>query len=181
MSTVKSSKTTSLPLVGDVKQLEEVAVAQQETLETATKLLADVTKLTAEKVVALGKEHTNHIVKTSISSYKGYEDIIAFNKENVDAIVHTGSQFVKGIQDIAQSFFTLAHQSFDETLSGSKALLSAKNVKEAVEISTSLFKNNLDKYLVETNKITLATSKVTNEAIESINNRVEVTINKFAA
>jgi len=164
------------PAADAVKQIEEVIAVQKETIESVVKAGADVASKSVDKAVSLTKEQVEAAAKAHDSAVKGYEDILTFSKENVDALVKSSSILARGLQDLSKSIFTLTQAQIDESVAASKALASAKTLKEVVELSSSLAKGNFDKLVAEGTKLQQLTAKLAEEAAAPITSRVEAAV-----
>lgn len=179
MTTTKTVKSAATPAADTVKQIEEAVVAQQETIETVVKASADVAGKSVDKAVALTKDHVEAAVKAGSEVFKGYEDILQFNKDNLEALVNSANIVARGVQDLSETVVALAQESLEESVAAGKALVSAKTLREAIDLSSSLAKSNFDKLVAESTKLSQLSSKLAEEAIAPINSRVTAAVQKF--
>jgi phasin family protein len=161
------------------KPIEDAVAFGKETLESVVKASADAANKGYEKVVAMTKENVEAAVKAGSTAFKGYEDVIAFNKENVDAFVRASTILAKGWQDASKSFFSMSQESFEESVQVSKAMLSAKSLKEVVDMQSSIAKTSFDKIVAESGRLSETSFKLAEKALEPINERVTVAVSKI--
>jgi phasin family protein len=121
----------------------------------------------------------DQVEKASTTVFKTYEDLSKFSKENMDAYVAAGSTVAKGFETIGKAWATFAQETFEASTQVAKALLSAKTLREAVDVQTDFAKTTFDKLVAEGTKATEISVKVANEAAEPINARLNATIEKF--
>jgi phasin family protein len=114
------------------------------------------------------------------NAFKGYEEFLEFGKANVEALLKSSSIMVRGVQDLSQSIASMAQESFEESVSTSKALIGAKTLKEMLDLSSSLAKANFDKLLVETGRLSQLSTKLAEDAFAPLNKRVDAAVQKFA-
>ena len=119
------------------------------------------------------------VEKASATAFKTYEDLSKFSKENLDAYVAAGTTVAKGFETIGRAWVNFAQETFEAGAQVAKALLSAKTLREAVDVQTDFAKTTFDKLVAEGTKVSEISVKVTNEAAEPINARVNATIEKF--
>ncbi|HVI51266.1 MAG TPA: phasin family protein [Candidatus Sulfotelmatobacter sp.] len=176
MTTAKTAKPTPTPAADAVKQIEEVVAVHKETIESVVKAGADVASKGVDKAVSLTKEHVDAAAKAHSAAFQGYEDILSFSKDNIDALVKSSSILARGLQDLSKSLVTLTQAQIDESVAASKALASAKTLREVIDLSSSLTKTNFDKLVAEGTKLQQLTAKLAEEAAAPIASRVEATV-----
>ncbi|MSP00604.1 MAG: phasin family protein [Acetobacteraceae bacterium] len=110
---------------------------------------------------------------------KSTEDFVAFGQANLEAFVKSGQIWSTGVQELTKQFATTAKASFDESVSTFKALSSVKSVQEAIELQSTFAKASLGKAMAESNKLTDASIKLTEQALAPITARVTVAVETF--
>ena len=178
MTTAKSTK-ASFTAADSVKQMEDVVAVQKETIETVVRAGADAATKGVDKAVAMTKEQVEAAVKAGATVFKNYEDLLQFGRENVEAMVKAGSVVAKGVQDLSHQWVALAQASIDEQVAVGKALIGAKSIKEVVDLSSTVAKTSFDKLLAEGSKFTQVSSKMAEEAISPLTNRVSAAVERF--
>lgn len=121
----------------------------------------------------------SQVEKASAQTLKAYEDAAKFNKENLDAFVVASTTYAKGVESVSKSWAAFAQETFEASANVAKAILGAKTLKEAVDLQTDFAKTTFDKFVAEGTKVSEASIKVTNEALEPINARVNVAVEKI--
>jgi len=152
------------PVAEAVKQIEEAVAVHKETIESV------------DKAVSITKDHVDAAAKAHSAAFQGYEDILSFSKDNIDALVKSSSILARGLQDLSKSIVSLTQAQIDESVAASKALASAKTLKEVIDLSSSLAKTNFDKLVAESTKLQQLTTKLAEEATAPINSRVEAAV-----
>ena len=115
----------------------------------------------------------------TMTMIKSTEEIVAFNQANVEAFIKSGQIWAAGVQELTKQFATTAKASFDESVSSFKALTTVKSVKEAVELQTAFAKTAFEKAVAESNKLTDASIKLTEQTLAPITARVTVAVETF--
>ena len=133
-----------------------------------------------DKAVAISKDQVEAAVKAQTVAYKGYEDALAFSKENVEAMVKAGNIFAKGMQDLSKAVISLAQSAVEEHISASKALLSAKTVREFIDLQTEAAKSGVDKAVHEATRLSEQSVKLVEESLHPISERVHLAVDKLA-
>jgi len=129
-----------------------------------------------ERMFSAGKEQ---VEKASASAFKAYEDLSKFSKENLDAYVAAGTTIAKGYETIGRAWVNFTQETFEAGAAVAKALLSAKTLREAVDVQTDFAKTTFDKLVAEGTKVSEISVKVANEAVEPINARLNAAIEKL--
>ena len=110
---------------------------------------------------------------------KSTEDFVAFGQANLEAFMKSGQIWSAGVQELTKQFATTAKASFEESVSTFKAISTAKSVKEAMELQTTFAKAALEKAMAESNKLTDASIKLTEQTLAPITARVTVAVETF--
>jgi phasin family protein len=142
---------------------------------------------TAEQTFASAKEQFEKFSKGFMSSFGngfgssfgGFGDFASVGRENVEAFVKASTIFVKGTEEIGKSVAALTQSQVEASLATTKALMGVTNFKQAIELQNEAAKTSFDKLMSEGNKITELSMKVANEAIEPIQARVTLAVEKI--
>jgi len=110
---------------------------------------------------------------------KSTEDFVAFSQANVEAFVRSSQIWAAGVQELTKQMATCAKESFDESVSTFKAISTAKSVKEALEMQSTFAKTAFEKAMAESNKLTDASIKLTEQTLAPITQRVSVAVETF--
>lgn len=168
--TTRTKTTTS-------KGIEDAAVQAKETVENFVKVGQEAAAKNYEQALAMTKEH---VEKASQQFYKNIDDLASFNKDNVEAVVKSSSIFAKGYEDLSKSLMAYAQSAMDLGMATGKAMMTVKTVRELVDLQSEYAKASFDGLLAETAKLSEMSVKVTSDALEPINARVNVAMEKFA-
>ncbi|MTJ83119.1 MAG: phasin family protein [Telmatospirillum sp.] len=179
MTTPKSVKSAATPAADTAKQIEEAVAVHQETIETVVKAGADVATQGVQKAVALSKDHVEAAAKAGEDAFKGYEDLLQFNKDNFEAWLKSGTVVARGVQDLSKTFAVLAQETLEQTVAASRALASARTLKEVIDTSSSLARSNFDRLVVEGSRIRELSTRLAEEAIAPINSRVDAAVQRL--
>jgi phasin family protein len=163
-ATATATEATHKAAEVSVKNFEKSIAAVREGIEKATKGL--------ETSQAKLKEGVEKAVKTS-------EELLSFSKGNVEAFVKATQIYATGVQDISKHIAASSKASLEESVAFSKSLLGVKSVKEAVELQTGFTKSSIEKAVAESNKLTDATVKLTEQAIAPITARISLAVETF--
>jgi phasin family protein len=155
---------------------QNLDAAMKAGVETASKSYDQAvvkTKAQVEQAVALTKENVD---KASEAAFKGYDEFAILGKGNFDALVQSNTMVAKGFETLSKEFMAFAQSAVEANISHSHALFGAKNLKEVADLHNDFARKSLDKTITETAKLTELSVQVTNEAIEPLQKRVDVTV-----
>lgn len=122
---------------------------------------------------------TEQVEKAAQVAFQRFDEFAVFGKENVDAVVKSGTVFAKGFEDLAKAFMGLAQENIETTVSTAKAVMGCTTLRQMVDLQTEIAKTQFDKLVAEGNKFSEMSLKVANEALEPIQARVNVAVEKF--
>ena len=147
-----------------VKNFEKSVAAVREGIDKATKGL--------ETSQAKLKEGVEKAVKTS-------EELLAFSQGNLEAFVKATQIYATGSQDLSKHLAASSKETIEESVAFGKSLMGVKSVKEAVDLQTGFTKSSIEKAVAESNKLTDATVKLTEQAIAPITARISLAVETF--
>jgi phasin family protein len=165
-----------------------IAAASDLTAASATALSGTITATadTVAAVTAAAVETASSItpMKPTLSQgmksmMKSTEEFVAFGQANLEAFVKSGQIWSAGVQELTKQFANSAKASFDESVSTFKAISTAKSVKEAMELQSTFAKAALEKAMAESNKLTDASIKLTEQTLAPITARVTSAVETF--
>jgi phasin family protein len=153
---------------------------------TATSTIITTTADTVAAVTSEAVKNASSIEPTPPTITKGIksmmnttEDFVAFGQANLEAFVKSGQIWSAGVQELTKQIATSAKASFDESVSTFKAMSTAKSVKEAIDLQSNFAKAALEKAMAESNKLTDASIKLTEQTLAPITARVTVAVETF--
>jgi phasin family protein len=156
-------------------------IAAVTTAATPTAAPVAAASITAGVVrTATVNEPTKTTLTQGITSMmKSTEDLVAFGQANLEAFVKSSQIWSAGVQELTKQMATSAKASFEESVSTFKAISTAKSVKEAMDLQSTFAKAALEKAMAESNKLTDASIKLTEQTLAPITARVTVAVETF--
>lgn len=145
--------------------------AQPKVAEEAVK----VTTETYEKVVDTTKAQ---VEKANEAVAKGYDQLAEIQKEGIDAFIKAGEIWAKGAEDLGKAYFALAQDAAESSSEAAKAFLTAKSLKDVVDLQGEFARMTFDKSLSESKKLSELSIKVVNEALQPIQKQIAATWEK---
>ena len=107
------------------------------------------------------------------------QDLVEFGKANVEAVNQSGQIIAAGLKELAEQFVARAKASYEESVANFKALSAVKTPAEAIELQTSLAKAAFSNAVAESQKLTEASLKLTEQALAPLTARVTAAVESF--
>lgn len=101
---------------------------------------------------------------------KTYDQFLAFGKDNAEAVLKSANAAGKGIEIINSEVFSYTRKFFEDGVSATKAVLSAKTFEEAFQLQSEYSKSLFQSHVEEAAKIgelTLSTARETAEPFQA--------------
>ncbi len=158
---------------------DTLTATTNEMIAAATDVLPVMAQEDAGTADAISKSLTINPLQGMKKMMKSTEDFVAFGQANMEAFLKSSQIWATGLQDLTKQIATTAKTSFEDSVSTFKAISTAKSVKEAIDLQSSFAKTTLEKAMAESNKITDASIKLTEQALAPITARVTVAVETF--
>ena len=128
---------------------------------------------TFEQTASAAKEQAE---KLSAQLLKLSAELQALNKGNVEALVESSTIASQGAEDLSREIIAYAQARLDQSLTTGKALLTAKSLKEVIDLQTDYVKSSFDAFTSEAGRLQELTTRVTSAALAPLNARVNATV-----
>jgi hypothetical protein len=93
---------------------------------------------TFDRTVADLKQGVDYSTKASEKTIRAAKDFVAFNQASLEASTQASKIFATEARDLSRQAVACNQAAFDEILSGFRALVGAKSIKENIELQASL-------------------------------------------
>lgn len=145
--------------------------AEPKAAEAAVKATAE----TYEQVVETTKAQ---VEKANEAVAKGYDQLSALQKDGIDAFIKAGEIWAKGAEDLGKAYFALAQEAAETNSEAAKAFLSAKSLKEVLDLQSEIARKSFDKSLSEGTKLSQLSLKVVNDTFQPIQKQFVAAVEK---
>ena len=172
---IESTPAASAPVESTPDPIHEPKSQEQTTMNTIVEG-AQLAQQNYEKIFGATRER---VEKASQTAFKAVEDIQKLSKENIEAYVQASTIVAKGFEQVGKAWMAFTQEALEQSATAAKALLGAKSVREAVDLQTEFAKTSFDKFVSESTKLSEQTVKTANEALEPINARFTVAVEKL--
>ena len=108
------------------------------------------------------------------------EEMAAFAHGNLQAIARSSQVMAAGAQDMGQSLAAAARTAMDDMMAAFKAMSSARSVKDALELQSSLLRTSLDKAVSQASQMTDTGMKLSEQALAPIAERLSLAAERFS-
>lgn len=157
--------------------LEAVAEAQKKTIDDAIQAGTDAFAKGYEEFYNTTREKMDEAQK---SAFENFDQISDFNRENVEAMIVSSNIVAKGFEVIGKEIAAFAQQAAEANMAAAKKLSSAKNPQEMMDLQTEWAKTAFDGFVAESTKLQDISVKVSNQAVQPINDRINKAVETFA-
>ncbi len=171
-----TAKKTAASAQDALKPMEAAVNASKETVEAVVKAGTDAATKQYEQAVSMTKENVD---KASSAMFQGYDEFAELNKANVDAVITSTNTVAKGFESISKELMGFMQASVESNVVVAKKVIGAKNLQEVVDLQSDFARTSFDSLLAESAKLTELSVQVTNKAIEPLQTRAHVTVEKM--
>ncbi len=154
-----------------------------ETISAATAAIA--TKSLEQTVAGLtdglarastGAEQTQAKLKEGTqAAMKQAEEIIRFGQANIEALIKSTQIWVNGVLDLSKQAVASVQACTQETMNVFQTLGTVKSIREAIDLQSRSTRNSLEIMLSEGGRLTQASVKLSQQALEPITERARIT------
>jgi phasin family protein len=123
---------------------------------------------------------TEQIEKVTDSLVQACSDMNVIVRDSWNAALQSASVVTKGCEEVCESVSSLVQKSLEQSTYASRALMSAKTMRDLMDTHSSLLKNGFDSVMEELNKISQISARIAQQATEPVTNNVNATINKIS-
>ncbi len=159
-----------------IKPVEEVVAAGREAVESVYKAGAEAAQKGYEQAVELTRQQ---IEKSRTVWTTKVEELNDLSKQNLEALVQSGQIVAKGAEEVGQHMAALVQSAVERQVGATKALLGCRTLREVIEVQNGLTKASIDKLVSESAWLQEISVKTTNAALEPIQGRVTVSVEKL--
>ena len=172
MATTKktaSAKTTR-------ETFESAAEAQKKSFDDALQAGTDAFAKGYEEFYNSAREQ---LAKAQQSIFGNFDEVSDFNRENVEAAIVSSNIVAKGFEVVGKEFAAYAQQAIEANMAAAKNLSTAKDPQELMDLQSEWAKSAFDGFVAESSKLQDISVKVSNQASQPINERINKAVETF--
>lgn len=106
-------------------------------------------------------------------------EFAGLGRENFDAFVRASTIAAQGYGVIAQHWADFAKATVEQSVETARAVMTTKNVKDAIELQSNFARSTFDRYVHEASKLSELGVKTTTDAFAPIQKRVDDVVAKY--
>ncbi len=156
--------------------LEAVAEQQKKTLEDAVQAGTEAFTSGYEQFYNTTREQMDKAQKSVFSNFDQFAD---FNRENVEALIVSGNVVAKGVEVVGKEVAAYAQDAAEANMAAAKKIGSAKNPQDLMDLQAEWAKSAFDGFVAETTKLQDISVKVSNQAAQPLNDRINKAVETF--
>lgn len=157
--------------------LEAVAEAQKKTIEEAVQAGTDAFAKGYEQFYNQAREQLD---KAQKSAFENMDQITDFSRENAEALIVSGNIVAKGAEVVGKEFAAYAQKAAEANIEAAQKLSAVKNPQEFLDLQAELAKAVFDDFIAESSKLQDMSTKVSNEAAQPLNERLNKAVETFS-
>ena len=165
-----------MSVVKSRKSAEEAAAQTRSSVEDQFRFANGAAQRGFEQAATMTREQFDRASKTL---FKNYEEFSQLSKENIDAFVKSGTIVAKGFEEAGKAWIDFTRRSFETSVETAKAVMSCKDLREVVDVQSDYARTSFDSLVNEGSKLSELGVKVANEALEPIQSRFNVAVEKM--
>ena len=157
--------------------LEAVAEQNKKTLEDAVQAGTEAFTKGYEQFYNTAREQMD---KAQKSAFENFDQISDFNRESVEALIVSGNVVVKGVEVVGKAVAAFAQDAAEANMAAVKQFSTATNPQEFMDMQTAWAKSAFEGFMAETSKLQDISVRVSNQAVQPINERINKAVEVFA-
>jgi phasin family protein len=165
-----------MSVVKSKKSAEEVVAQARSSVEDQVRFGTEAAQRGFEQAASMTREQFD---KASKTLFKNYEEFSQLGKENIDAFVKSGTIFARGFEEAGKSWIDFTRRSLETSVETAKAVMGCRDLREVVDVQSDFARNSFDRLMNEGTKLSEIGVKVANEALEPIQSRLNVAVEKI--
>jgi phasin family protein len=159
-----------------MKPVEEAVAAGRDVVETVYKAGAEAAQKGYEQAVEMTRQQ---IEKSRAAWSTKVEELNDISKQNLEAIAQSSQIVAKGAEEVGQHMAALVQAAVERQVGATKALLGCKSLREVFEVQNGLARENIHGLMSEGAWLSEMSVKTASKAMEPIQGRVTVTVEKL--
>lgn len=186
----KVTKLSTKPASPKDKAIEAVVETVSAMAETAAdaapapasepaQALVSMTKDSAAQTRTAMEKTMDQTTRSTEGLYKATEEAMEFGRGNMEAFSKATQAYVSGLQDLSKQAFAVMQAMNEHAMQNSKAVASAKSLKEAAELQTTFAKAQLEKSMSEATRLNEAAFKLAEQASAPIAARMTLAMERM--
>ena len=173
--TKKSSSQPSAKLAPESK----AKAATENVVKMSSKAVKDFMSTSAydaqkaqDKVLALTREGSEHLVKSADTVTKVMYETIGMCRDNVETLIECGNLTAALTKEMSTELFDASNQTFSENLELSKEFFACRTLHDMFDLQNRMMKRSMDNFFNQSMRVSSMMFEYTSEAIEPLNERM---------
>jgi hypothetical protein len=125
-------------------------------------------------------ETTQADPKTFITVHPLVEEVTVLGRRNIDALVHSSAIISRAVEGMGRELLAYIQFSLDSGMSAGAAMMTARNLRELLDIQHQLICDSLDKALIHGTKVSELSFRMAQSAMEPVSVRLSAMVGWFA-
>lgn len=134
-------------------------------------------KQAVEKTLEVSRSQLEKATKVAL---KSYDDAASNGKEQIDVLVRSSTVVARGAEEISRAVFELAQANAEAQVEFAKSLFAVKTINDWVELQNEYVRNNFDKIVADSARISEMGLKVANDVVSPLQGLANASFEKFS-
>lgn len=163
-----------------VTKTKATPIASAEAQSTAVSTLVDGLKSKAEdSITSIVKPLQEQAELASAKLLQGYSELQQLHLENTEALIESSTSAARGAELLAQELNTTAKASLERSINNSRAFLSARSLREVVELQTSFATATLQAALTNASRLQELSTRISGDVVAPLQARLTANMSRF--
>ncbi len=125
---------------------------------------------------------SNQAFKDNVDkSLSALNEMNAQGKRNMEAMVASVTAATKGAEVLGAQAIAYSKKAFEDQVSQTKALTSARSIQEVVELQTTFAKSAMEAYIAQMNRASEVVSAAVKDTLRPLNERASAVVEQIQA
>ena len=131
---------------------------------------------TVEKMTSTSNQMFKDAVEKSMTTLN---EVNALSKTNIEAVVESVTAATKGAEAVSAQAVSFGKKNWEDLISVSKSLSTAKSLQEVMEMQSTYAKSALEAYVSEINSLNETLTSSFKNSVQPLNARMTAVVEKF--
>ncbi|WP_142848762.1 phasin family protein [Telmatospirillum sp. J64-1] len=141
-----------------------------ESAETAKKA-SEAGQRGMQQMADLGRSQSDQFRNMLAMANNGYSDMARFSRGDMEALIQSSARLAKGFQEISMEMMQFSQESMRKSLKRANELMECRSVEDMLSLQQDFMKESVDDLLQESAKLLQLSSRMTNDAVQPIQQR----------
>jgi hypothetical protein len=149
-----------------------MATNQNETAKDQVSRAAEAARDTAREGIRVASESTQRVADQAVQLFgfsgERAQELTQQSTQNLQAVAQTSTVLLRGLQEVSQEGLRVMQEQIQRNVDGFTALLRCRSVQDVVAAQSEFARNSLEQTVEGTRRIAEVSSRIANEASQTL-------------